>query len=59
MDLMGDKVGRIHMGKQDLGTLQTRKMKGLKRTRDGDEDGDASGGEDEADEGVELKKARA
>ncbi|CAI2174493.1 20718_t:CDS:2 [Funneliformis geosporum] len=28
---MGDKIGRIHLGKQDLGKLQTRKMKGLKR----------------------------
>lgn len=33
-DFMGDKVGRIHLGKQDLGDLQTRKMKGLKRSRD-------------------------
>ncbi|KAI9657604.1 MAG: rRNA-binding ribosome biosynthesis protein rpf2 [Bathelium mastoideum] len=33
-DLIGDKVGRIHMGKQDLGALQTRKMKGLKRSRE-------------------------
>jgi len=31
---MGDKVGRIHIGKQDLSTLQGRKMKGLKRQRD-------------------------
>lgn len=30
MDVMGDKLGRIHMGKQDLGGLQTRKMKGSK-----------------------------
>ncbi|GES92724.1 ribosome production factor 2 [Rhizophagus clarus] len=29
---MGDKIGRIHLGKQDLSKLQTRKMKGLKRT---------------------------
>jgi ribosome production factor 2 len=27
---MGDKLGRIHLGKQDLKELQTRKMKGLK-----------------------------
>ncbi|KAK5117663.1 hypothetical protein LTR62_005086 [Meristemomyces frigidus] len=33
-DVIGDKVGRIHLGKQDLKTLQTRKMKGLKRSRD-------------------------
>lgn len=31
---MGDKIGRIHLGKQDLSKLQTRKMKGLKRTTD-------------------------
>ncbi|KAL9085359.1 MAG: hypothetical protein Q9165_007650 [Trypethelium subeluteriae] len=37
-DLIGDKVGRIHIGKQDLGALQTRKMKGLKRSRDAEEE---------------------
>lgn len=35
-DIMGDKVGRIHVGKQNLQNLQTRKMKGLKRGRDVD-----------------------
>lgn len=30
LDSMGDKIGTIHMNKQDLGKLQTRKMKGLK-----------------------------
>jgi ribosome production factor 2 len=30
---MGDKLGRVHLGKQDLKELQTRKMKGLKRSR--------------------------
>jgi len=33
-DSMGDKLGRIHLGKLDLSELQTRKMKGLKRERD-------------------------
>ncbi|KAI4860999.1 Brix-domain-containing protein [Hypoxylon rubiginosum] len=33
-DTMGDKLGRIHLGRQDLSELQTRKMKGLKRSRD-------------------------
>ncbi|KAF2964677.1 hypothetical protein GQX73_g8902 [Xylaria multiplex] len=33
-DVIGDKIGRIHLGKQDLSDLQTRKMKGLKRNRD-------------------------
>ncbi|XP_028178697.1 ribosome production factor 2 homolog [Ostrinia furnacalis] len=31
-DAFGSKLGRIHMGKQDIGKLQTRKMKGLKKT---------------------------
>ena len=38
-DLIGDKVGRIHLGKQNLDKLQTRKMKGLKRNRDEEMDG--------------------
>ncbi|PFH57249.1 hypothetical protein XA68_15320 [Ophiocordyceps unilateralis] len=33
---MGDKIGRVHLGTQDLSQLQTRKMKGLKRSRDDD-----------------------
>lgn len=32
--MVGDKMGRIHLGRQDLDELQTRKMKGLKRNRD-------------------------
>ncbi|KAL9581808.1 MAG: hypothetical protein Q9212_003673 [Teloschistes hypoglaucus] len=35
-DLVGDKIGRIHLGRQDLTELQTRKMKGLKRDREAD-----------------------
>jgi hypothetical protein len=31
IDTMGDKLGRIHVGNQDLSELQTRKMRGLKR----------------------------
>ena len=27
---MGDMVGRVHLGRQDLSTLQVKKMKGLK-----------------------------
>lgn len=38
MDVMGDKVGKIHLVKQDFGRLQTRKMKGLKRGRTPDDD---------------------
>ena len=35
-DIVGDKMGKIHLGRQDLGELQTRKMKGLKRGREVD-----------------------
>ncbi|GBP82665.1 Ribosome production factor 2 homolog [Eumeta japonica] len=31
-DAFGSKLGRIHMGKQDIMKLQTRKMKGLRKT---------------------------
>lgn len=44
------------MGKQDLKELQTRKMKGLKRSRDVESEPE---NEDDAEGGVELKKARA
>ncbi|KAH9056662.1 Brix-domain-containing protein [Lactarius vividus] len=37
VDEMGDLRGRVHVAKQDLGKLQTRKMKGLK-VRAGDEE---------------------
>jgi ribosome production factor 2 len=30
-DDMGDKVGKLHLGKQELGKLQVRKMKGLRK----------------------------
>ena len=61
---MGDKMGRIHLGRQDLSELQTRKMKGLKRPRDVDEE--VQGPEDiisDGDEGVDgggvqLKKTK-
>ena len=43
MDLVGDKIGRVHLGRQDLSQLQTRKMKGLKRTHDDLEDEDVNG----------------
>lgn len=50
-DIMGDKIGRIHMEKQDFGKLQTRKMKGLKRRYDQvDEEESGSGGEGESGE---------
>jgi ribosome production factor 2 len=39
-DEMGDRVGKIHLVKQDLGKMQGRKMKGLKVRK-----GQAAGGE--------------
>jgi ribosome production factor 2 len=39
MDIMGDKMGKIHVGKQDFNKLQSRKMKGLKRGRTPDDEG--------------------
>ncbi|KAH3675008.1 hypothetical protein WICMUC_002840 [Wickerhamomyces mucosus] len=33
-DVVGDKIGRVHVGKQDLNKMQTRKMKGLKKRFD-------------------------
>ena len=47
-DIVGDKIGRIHLGRQDLGNLQTRKMKGLKRARrDEDEEDEGEAEEDD------------
>lgn len=50
-DIMGDKIGRIHTGKLDLTELQTRKMKGLKRSRDVDTGADGS--DNDGDDGDE------
>jgi ribosome production factor 2 len=50
VDEMGDLRGRVHVGKQDLGRLQTRKMKGLKSGGGVDVDVDVDmeeGGDDE------------
>ncbi|KAJ2896812.1 hypothetical protein MKZ38_005222 [Zalerion maritima] len=48
-DTMGDKLGRIHLGRQDLTEMSIRKFKGLKRARDvagGAEEGSGSDGEE-------------
>jgi len=37
VDEMGDLRGRVHIAKQDLTKLQTRKMKGLRKASDEDE----------------------
>ncbi|KAG8723349.1 rRNA-binding ribosome biosynthesis protein rpf2 [Ceratobasidium sp. 428] len=40
VDEMGDVRGRVHITRQDLGKLQTRKMRGLKKARIADENED-------------------
>jgi ribosome production factor 2 len=54
---MGDLRGRVHVGVQDLGKLQTRKMKGLKGDALEEQDGD-SGDEEEAESGGRRKRRR-
>jgi ribosome production factor 2 len=55
-DIMGDKLGRVHLGKQDLSDMQTRKMKGLKRSRHDDAD-EAEGMDDlEAEDAKRSRK---
>jgi ribosome production factor 2 len=56
-DIVGDKIGRIHLGKQDLKELQTRKMKGLKRSRDV-ADSEEEMEEEEISEDEPVKKPR-
>lgn len=63
---MGDKIGRIHLGRQDLSELQTRKMKSLKRGRDTENEGEGgaedddiiSEDEDAVGGGVEVKRPK-
>ncbi|GIZ40734.1 hypothetical protein CKM354_000406200 [Cercospora kikuchii] len=53
-DMIGDKIGRIHTGRQDLSQLQTRKMKGLKRSRDVPDDSSDVDMSDDENGGVPL-----
>jgi len=55
VDEMGDLRGRVHIAKQDLGKLQTRKMKGLKSVP-GEEDGDSEDSEQESDSRRKRKR---
>ena len=38
-DVFGTKLGRVHMQRQEFSRLQTRKIKGLKRSKDTDKQG--------------------
>lgn len=66
VDNMGDKIGTIHVGKQDLSTLQTRKIKGLKSKFDQVDDdfddqeyayADEVSGEEDGEESEEFGEA--
>ncbi|KAJ6493668.1 Brix domain-containing protein [Mycena vitilis] len=58
VDEMGDLRGRVHVGKQDLGKLQTRKMKGLKGGDGDEEQEEQDGQEPDAEDGRKKKKRR-
>lgn len=64
-DAMGDLIGKIHMGKQELKNLQSRKMKGLKdpnasaKKRSSDEPTVSGGGEGRGKEKRARKAADA
>ena len=56
VDEMGDLRGRVHIAKQDLNKLQTRKMKGLKGGRDISDEEDES--DDDEEDGQARRKRR-
>ena len=59
VDDMGDLRGRVHVGKQDLGKLQTRKMKGLKGgDMDIGVDADSDKDSDEDEDGGRQKRRK-
>ncbi|KAG0701043.1 Brix domain-containing protein [Suillus ampliporus] len=59
VDEMGDLRGRVHIAKQDLSKLQTRKMKGLKSTRlEEDASGSSEESEEEEEEALRQKKRK-
>ena len=61
VDEMGDLRGRVHVAKQDLGKLQTRKMKGLKgRPGEEEEESEKEGGgsSGESDEKNDTRPAK-
>ncbi|EGN96487.1 hypothetical protein SERLA73DRAFT_170841 [Serpula lacrymans var. lacrymans S7.3] len=57
VDELGDLRGRVHIAKQDLDKLQTRKMKGLK-AGPGEGDGESTEEGDGEDEGSKRRKRR-
>ncbi|SGY40914.1 BQ5605_C003g02442 [Microbotryum silenes-dioicae] len=63
IDEMGDKVGRVYVDKQDMGTLQARKFKGLKVEKKGkraaDNEGEAHGEEPEEEKSSNKRSRRS
>ncbi|KAJ7207294.1 Brix domain-containing protein [Mycena haematopus] len=57
-DEMGDLRGQIHVGKQDLGKLQTRKMKGLKGGDGAVEEQEGPESKEDEQDGPQQKKRR-
>ncbi|RSL78352.1 hypothetical protein CEP51_008281 [Fusarium floridanum] len=55
-DAMGDKIGRVHLGKQDLSELQLRKMKGLKRSRKEKEEEEEDVVEEDEEDAKRIKQ---
>ena len=47
---LGDKVGRIHLGRQDLSTMRVKRVKALRKLKDGAGEGEG-GDEVFADDG--------
>ncbi|KAG6908346.1 hypothetical protein DXG01_005257 [Tephrocybe rancida] len=58
VDEMGDLRGRVHIGKQDLNKLQTRKMKGLKGGDVDEEEGADDDDDDDADDLPRKKRSK-
>lgn len=66
--MLGKTYGRIHLGRQDMTKIATKKMKGLRKPKagengeedDGDNDGgdDAEGEDHQQDDAPPLKRAR-
>jgi ribosome production factor 2 len=58
LDAMGDLVGKIHLGRQELKSLQSRKMKGLKEPKEAKPSKRAAGEEDVSGGGEGRGKAK-
>lgn len=52
---LGEKIGRIHMKRQDLSNVAIAKLKGLKRRREGDADDTASQTTEQSENGDAME----